>query len=69
MILTIETKYNIGDIVYLKTDPEQYARLVFALQILPGSNIAYILTLGDFTSSHYAVEISSKINVELKTRS
>lgn len=63
----LETKFTHGDIVYLKTDPEQHARIVYAIRILPGSNLLYDLCLGDYMTTHCAIEMSSEINIELKT--
>jgi len=66
-MMYIENKFKHGEIVYLKTDPEQHARIVYAIRILPSNNILYDLCLGDFTSTHSVIEMSSKIDIELKT--
>jgi hypothetical protein len=63
----IDNKYNIGDTVYLKTDPEQKKRLVFAFEIRIGQVIVYWLSCGAESSPHYEFEISSEVNILEKT--
>lgn len=55
----IDTKYEIGDIVYLKTDPEQVERQVFAY-IVYRSEIIYKVTMGTTVSEHYDFELTSE---------
>lgn len=55
--MTIKTKFNFGDIVYLKTDPEQYPRMVVGVSVRPTS-MTYMLALGSTESFHYEIEIS-----------
>lgn len=50
-------KPNVGDIVYLRTDPEQYARLVLEILINPNGP-RYCLGFGSSTSWHYGMEFS-----------
>ncbi len=58
----IKTKFNIGDIVYLKTDNDQNERLVTGFHIRQNST-SYILTCGTEESYHYDFEISKNIDV------
>lgn len=64
-MMIIENRFNIGDIVYLKTDNEQRERMVYAIHVYPHS-IMYALTKGTETSSHYEMEITAEKDV-LKT--
>jgi hypothetical protein len=54
-------KYNIGDIVILKTDPEQKVRLVTGILIRINSNLYYLSHSTDETL-HYEFEISKEVN-------
>lgn len=55
--MIIETKYDIGDIVYLKTDINQKERMVTTIGITPGNHV-YTLSCGDDSSEHYEIELS-----------
>jgi len=55
-MIIIHNKYNLADIVYLKTDPEQCARLITAIQVLP-TGIIYRLVCNIIESWHYDFEI------------
>jgi len=59
MKITIESEYKIGQLVYLKTDPEQYIRMVVAITINP-NNIYYDLACAGSVSNHYDFEISAE---------
>lgn len=63
-MLIIENKFELGQIVYLKTDPDQQARQVTNITVLPGpkSGIAltYQLSHGHQASDHYEIEISTE---------
>ena len=54
----IELDYDIGDLVYLVTDPEQCLRMVTSILLGPNS-VMYIVSCGHETSEHYAIELSS----------
>jgi len=55
--MTIKNKYEIGDEVLLKTDPEGMKRLITGINIKPGSLI-YEVQLAELTSFHYEFELS-----------
>jgi hypothetical protein len=61
-MINIDNKFNIGQVVYLKTDPEQHARIVTSMSITKDS-IMYFLSFGITDSRHYDFEISDEINV------
>ncbi len=58
--MIIDTSYNFGDIVFLKTDPDQYERMVYKIIIYPNGSIMLGLSFGATNSEHYDFEISSQ---------
>lgn len=66
-MMLIDTKFKIGDSVYLKTDVEQQKRLVTGYTIRDGS-ILYLLSLGTYESPHYDLEISEEVDVLITSR-
>lgn len=56
-MMVIDTKYNIGDTVYLVTDKDQLPRIVFCY-IVYRSEIIYRIATGTTTSDHYDFELS-----------
>lgn len=61
-----ESFYNLGDIVYLKTDKEQSQRIITAILIKPlGCN--YELSQSTTTSWHFDFEFTMQENTILKT--
>lgn len=63
MKVWIDVTYNIGDIVYLKTDTEQKPRIVTAIEVRQGMLVLYQLSQGVAVGYHYDVEISNDINI------
>lgn len=55
----IITDYSIGNLVYLKTDPEQKERIVIEITISEGS-ISYNLACGVNSSWHFSCEIAEE---------
>lgn len=53
----IDNEYNIGDIVYLRTDAEPMPRLVIGL-IVSQNGILYQLAQGVEISTHYDFEMT-----------
>lgn len=66
MSMIIDNKFEIGDVVYLKTDTEQKPRIVYCIKVFKGEYL-YDLTSGTQTSSHYDFEISTEVNVLITT--
>ena len=56
-ILTYSVEYAIGDLVYLRTDPQQEQRIVTAICIRI-TGVSYCLMCGLTESWHYGIEIS-----------
>lgn len=63
---THHTAYTFGNIVYLKTDPMQLARMVVAFTIRPGGAVYYEIACGAESSFHFDIEMSPTIDVNLK---
>lgn len=64
--MKISTLYNLGQILYLKTDPEQKPGMVIAIIVNPGA-VSYSLSFGGEVSEHYEIEVSEELDVVLKT--
>ena len=58
--MVIENKYDIGQVVYLKTDPDQLARIVISMEIYAQGEIQYKLSCGSNFSYHYDFEITEE---------
>jgi hypothetical protein len=65
-MMVIENQFTHGDVVYLKTDKDQSARIVYALKVYKGE-ILYEVVCGTQSSAHYDFELSSEVNVLLTT--
>lgn len=65
----IEVEFEIGDMVYLKTDKEQLKRVVTSISVTNMGQITYYLYCGTVGSSHYGFEISTEIDVVVKVTS
>ena len=64
-MMIVDNKYNIGDIVFLKTDNDQAERLVTAIQVNP-NGLIYRLVKDTTETWHYDFEISREKNFVLK---
>jgi hypothetical protein len=65
--MIVESKYNLGDIVYLKTDKEQNPRMITSIAVRP-LGCTYELSLSTTVSWHYDFEFSLEENVIFKTQ-
>lgn len=63
--MKVETKYNIGDVVFLSTDIEQLQRVVTGIIIRPNNSIIYYLTCGSNETTHYDLEMVMEKNFML----
>ena len=63
--MIVEFKHGFGDIVYLKTDPDQHPRQVIKVSAAPKESEEYELAYGDGASWHFELEISKEKNVLL----
>lgn len=58
--MTIETVFNIGEEVYLRTDPELNPRLVVGIMVKGQGHIEYQLAQGTVFSWHVEQEITKE---------
>lgn len=58
-MMVIDNKYDLGDLVYIKTDVDQRARLVTGITLRP-FGMVYELSLSENTSNHFDFEMSSE---------
>lgn len=49
-MVKIENRFEIGQIVYLKTDPDQLARIVYGIVIYEKNRLIYRVALAEMTS-------------------
>jgi hypothetical protein len=56
-------QFEVGDLVYLRTDPDQYERMVTGI-IVSGGGPVYRLCLGTQESYHHAIEMTAEIDPE-----
>jgi hypothetical protein len=55
--MTINNKFKLGETVYLRTDPDQYARIIVAIQITVDGGMLYKLAINMSEQWHYEVEL------------
>lgn len=67
MVIRVESEYNFGEIVYLKTDMEQRPRIVIAMLIDGSSEPIYKLAQSTSSDYHYGREISREKDIILTT--
>lgn len=58
MILTVDILFSIGDIVYIRTDPNQYARQIVGYEVTQKDKV-YLVALAESVTKHYDCEISA----------
>lgn len=61
--MAITLPHDFGDIVYLKTDPEQLERMIAAAIITPGVTI-WEITCGTQVGRHYEFEFSTQKDIQ-----
>lgn len=60
--MTISTKYDLGDIVFIKTDTEQYPKQIVQIKVDP-NGVLYELQNGGFTSWHFDMEFTREKDI------
>jgi len=65
-MMVIDNKFNIGDLVYIKTDIDQRARLVTGITLRLFGMI-YELSLSENVSNHFDFELSTERDFILAT--
>lgn len=63
--ITIEIEFYFGDMVYIKSDPEQRVRQVTDIEIKPSGLVMYHLSCGPESSPHYDFELTKDRNILL----
>jgi hypothetical protein len=63
MTTVINHEFERGDVVFLKTDPEQNPALVCGLCVYKEGEVMYEIIKGTITSKHWAFELSSEKNI------
>jgi hypothetical protein len=61
-MMVIDEKFNLGQVVYLKVDPEQRALIVVSISVRPG-HLAYVLSSGEDSVVAYDIELTETRNV------
>lgn len=64
--MVIDNKFEIGQTVYLATDPEQVKRVVYAFLVYR-NEVLYKIAAGVQNSDHYDFELSTEPDQVLKT--
>lgn len=62
-MMVIENEYEIGQTVYLKTDPGQLPRMITSIEVFKQGEILYSINSGNMPSKHYAFELSHEKNI------
>ena len=60
--LIASIKYFLGQSVYIRTDMEQYERIITGINIRP-TGVVYVLSFAELESYHYDFEISDEPNL------
>lgn len=64
--MIITTTYNLGDIVFVKTDDEQRERMITEISIKSPNFVLYLLSCGVNNSWHNEFEFDSEISLKTK---
>lgn len=62
----LDNKYEIGETVYLVTDPEQIPRMIYCFLVFR-NEILYKVACGVTSSDHYDFELSTEKSVLITT--
>lgn len=58
--MTINPKFKVGDPAYLKTDPDQYERIVLGYVIQPGAIMYTTQLVNEKPTDHYDFELTGE---------
>lgn len=61
--MVINNEFEHGDIVYLKTDPDQNLAIVICIKVYKNGEYLYEIIRATTTSSHYGFELSKEKNI------
>ncbi len=65
--MVILNEFDFGETVYLKTDREQYQRMVTCILHYKSGELMYRVRCGTIDSEHFGYELSKEVNVLLHT--
>lgn len=63
--MEINNNFNLGEFIYLKTDPDQSVRMIVDIKISLGKSLIYGVNMGSTYSTHFEYELSSVQNKEI----
>lgn len=63
----MKSRFNLGAKVFLKTDVNQYPRIITAIRLLTGGTICYDLAQSEEVTVHNECELSEERDVILAT--
>lgn len=55
---TFLLEYDIGDLVYIKTELENNVWMIISIEIYPNNLFTYTMTCGTQVSRHYGIELT-----------
>jgi hypothetical protein len=58
--MKIQTKFDIGQMITLKTDRDKLSRMVTNIKACPNDNLIYYVVCGEKISEHYEIEMSEQ---------
>jgi hypothetical protein len=61
--MQIDNEFGFGDIVYLKTDPDQLARIITGISVHPEMQIIYKVSYLGSNTEHYSFELSMERDI------
>ncbi len=64
--MQINNKFNIGQFVYAKTDPQQYKRIVLAVVVEFNNAICYTVGFNETERTFREIELSSEQDTLMK---
>jgi hypothetical protein len=59
----VHHEFEEGEIVYLRTDPEQHARIVMGFRLQNGGTLLVDIMCGTIQSCHYEMELTREKNL------
>ncbi|TWI86306.1 hypothetical protein LX66_3560 [Chitinophaga japonensis] len=65
--MVVDNKYEIGDRVYLVSDPDQQLRIITSFAVYKGGEILYTVACGEKESRHYDFEMSKDKDLNITT--
>jgi hypothetical protein len=63
----INNQFELGEIIYLKTEVEQLPRIIIGIQICADGGLIYKCSQGTEVDWHYEIEMSDTLDILLKT--